>query len=253
MSKRPSGILICVPAYGSVMQARTAETIYAVGQFLTRCGINNQLSWFSAADIAEVRNLFLTMWYDHHKHMSHMLFIDSDMGFSPELIRDFIKFDKPLMGVLYARREMVPSIVGTAPLGHSLKDIQDNHGFLPATAIGGGVMMISRKMIDEMLRQKPELSQPTPEYLRKAMAALDPAGLPRILRMFEVLQTPEAGRLSEDISFCHRVREAGFEVWANCRHLIHHIGPFDFKLRYEGVMEQKEKAAADAEVQQVSA
>jgi hypothetical protein len=35
--------------------------------------------------------------------------------------------------------------------------------------------------------------------------------------------------------------------------MINHIGAFDFKLRYEGVMEQKEKAAADAEVQQVTA
>jgi len=253
MSRRPTGVLICCPAYGSTMRAETAETIYSCGQFLIRCGIPNQLAWFSAADIAEVRNLFLTMWYDHQKQFSHMLFIDSDMGFSPELIRDFIKFDKPLMGALYARREMTPSIVGNAPLGHSLKDSRDNHGFLPATALGAGVMWISRKMIDEMLRQKPELSDKMPEYLRKAMSRLEPSGMTRILRMFDVIQSPEFGRLSEDVSFCHRVRDAGFEIWANVRHKIDHIGTFNYHLRYEGILEQKERAAADAEVQKVTA
>ncbi len=239
---RPTGILICLPIYGGMIRAETMETVYSTGQFLTRCGIPNQLAWFSAADISEVRNLFLTMWYDNYKQFSHMLFIDADMGFSPELIRDMIKFDQPLMGALYARREMTPSIVGTAPVGHTIKDVQ--HGFLPASAVGGGVMMIARKMVDEMLRQKPELSDKMPPYLRNAMARLGD-GMPRILRMFDVIQTPDY-RLSEDVSFCKRAQDAGFPIWANVRHKIDHIGTFNYFLSYESILKRKAQEAAEA-------
>jgi hypothetical protein len=85
-----------------------------------------------------------------------------------------------------------------------------------------------------------------PEYLRKAMSRLEPSGMTRILRMFDVIQSPEFGRLSEDVSFCHRVRDAGFEIWANVRHKIDHIGSFNYHLRYEGIMEQQAKAADEA-------
>ena len=236
MSK-PS-IMICLPAYGQSNSAQTTESLYTLAQFLGFNQIRNQLSWYSAADIVEVRNLFLTTWYDTQPQFSHLLFIDADMGFPPELIRDMIKFDKPLVGTFYARRQMTPSIVGASlHADHSLKDVVQ--GFLPASYVGGGVMLIQRKMIKEMLQKMPHLSDALPSVLANATTA----PLTRLIRAFDCILKDDR-RLSEDVSFCARWRDFGGEIWANVNHKISHVGPFDFHMRYGGVLEAK---AAQAE------
>lgn len=218
--------------------AKTMESIFATGQFLTAQKIPNQLCIFSAADIEDIRNLFVTNWYDAQPDFSHLLFVDADMGFHPALIRDMIQFNKPLTGVLYARRQMPASVVGTAPDGHSLKDVQ--HGFMPATGLGCGVMLIARPVIKAMLDKYPELSDSSDSYMLRASEGK----LNRIIRAFEKIKEPNL-RLSEDMSFCHRWIQCGGEIWANVAHKISHVGPFDYHMRYLGVMENK--AAAEAE------
>lgn len=239
--KSPSGVLICIPAYQQSMTAQTAETLYTVGQWLTKQGIPNQLSWFSAADIVEVRNLFLTVWYDVHTNYDHLLFIDADMGFHPMLIRDMIRFNKPLLGAFYARRQPTPSIVGTVVNEkHSIDDVVN--GFIPARDLGCGVMLIKRQVVTTMLEKMPELSDGLPSVLSSAV----PMKLDRLIRAFDPIREGPR-RLSEDVSFCHRWVECGGEIWANVDHRISHVGPFDYAIRYSGVLENKraaEKAAA---------
>jgi hypothetical protein len=236
---RPTGILICVPAMGQQMCAATALSLFTTAQFLAAKNINCRMTWYAAADIEDIRNLFVTAWYDGHPEFSHMLFVDADMGFEPELIRDFIRFDKPLVGALYAKRKMPASIVGTVPEGHSHKDVV--HGFIPATGLGCGVMMIARDVITTMLHRMPHLSDSIPSSLAEATPDLK---LTRIIRAFDKMRDGDK-RLSEDMAFCYRWQQCGGEVWANVNHKISHIGPFDFHMRYGGVLEAKAREQAE--------
>lgn len=238
---RPTGIYICVPAYEHKMYAETAASIYKTAQFLADKNIHNRMSWYSGADIEDVRNLFITAWYDNYPELSHMLFIDADMGFEPELIRDFIRFDKPLMGVLYAKRKAGPEIVGMVPEGHSVNDIV--HGFLRVNAMGCGVMMISRDVITKMLEVMPYLNDPMQSSLMEATPGM---GLKRVIRCFDKIRTDNM-RLSEDMSFCYRWTACGGELWANVNHKISHVGPFDFAIRYGGVLAAKAEDAKQAQ------
>jgi hypothetical protein len=68
----------------------------------------------------------------------------------PNLIRDMIKFNKPVMGCFYAKRKAEAEVVGTAD-AHTIADVQ--HGFVKATGIGCGVMMISRDVITKCWRK----------------------------------------------------------------------------------------------------
>jgi hypothetical protein len=237
--KKPS-IMVAVPAGGEMVNVATVVSLYSMGEWLTKMGISHGLKTFSAADIEDIRNLFVTAWYDATTY-SHLLFVDADMGFSPELIRDMINFNKPLMGCLYARRNMNPSVVGTVPDGHSINDVQK--GFIRASGLGCGVMMISREVIKTMLEKMPELNDPHGAYLMDAVSADVP--LTRIIRAFDKIRTP-THRLSEDMAFCHRWLECGGEIWANINHKISHIGKFDYHLRYQGVLERKAEAAKAA-------
>lgn len=230
---KPSGVLIALPAGGQMVTAKTTECLYATCQFLTAQKIPNRLMMFSAADIEDIRNLFVTQWYDAEPDYSHLLFIDADMGWPPALIRDMLQFDRPLQGVLYARRQMPASVVGTAPEGHGMKDV--HNGFMQATGLGCGVMMIQREVIRRMIEKFPELIDETDSYLLRASEGK----LKRMLRVFDKIRTQEL-RLSEDMSFCQRWRECGGDIWANVAHTISHVGPFDYHMRYQGIMESKE-------------
>lgn len=239
MSK-PS-VMICVPAYGQSVTAQTMESLFTLAQFFSFNQVRHQLSWYSAADIVEVRNLFLTTWYDCQPQFSHLLFIDADMGFEPLLIRDMIKFDKPLTGAFYARRQMEASVVGASlHADHTLSDVVS--GFLPASYVGGGVMLIKRSMIKEMLQKMPEISDALPSVLANATTM----PLTRLIRAFDCILKGDR-RLSEDVSFCARWRDCGGEIWANVNHKISHVGPFDFHMRYGGVLEAKAKEAMKEE------
>lgn len=288
---KPTGILVFVPTHSQSMMAETAKSLYNVAAYLTAERIYHNITWVAASDIEDIRNLAVTTWYDGHPEYSHLLFVDADMGFDcnsdrnkPNLIRDMIRFDKPVTGCFYAKRSTTPGVVGTAD-PHTLDDVK--HGFIKATGIGCGVMLISREVITTMLEKIPHLSGRISNLLAKAAPDLK---LTRIIGAFAKIGTDERiinearintelmkalaagepleeatagwleairtnrendGRrlhMSEDMSFCWRwISQCGGEIWTNVHHKISHIGPFDYALRYQSVMEaqaQAEKAQA---------
>jgi hypothetical protein len=103
----------------------------------------------------------------------------------PNLIRDMIKFDKPVMGCFYAKRKAEAEVVGTAD-AHTLADVQ--HGFVKATGMGCGVMMISRDVITTMLEKIPHISDRITSLLAKGVPDLK---LTRIIGAFDKLKTDE--------------------------------------------------------------
>ena len=62
-------------------------------------------STVSYAYITDARNYLLTRWYDK-TDSTFLLFVDADMGFEPQLIFDMIAFDKPVIGVIYTKRQI---------------------------------------------------------------------------------------------------------------------------------------------------
>lgn len=201
----------------------------------------------SAADITEVRNLFLTTWYDGYPKevFSHILMIDADMEWPAQLIADMIAFDKPLMGCLYARRSWPAVAVGRCfDTDQTVDDIKD--GFIEVAGVGGGVLMISREVVDGLLKKFPEISDeqieghPGQELLKAAGKGN------RLIRAFDPFFTEGGRKLSEDLAFCERWRQCGGAVWANVNHLIGHIGPFNYAIRYADFLENKAKESKAA-------
>jgi hypothetical protein len=186
----------------------TALSLYQLGKWLDRAGVESDLVWAPGSDIEELRNLFVSVWYDNRPDFSHLLFVDADMGFPPSLVGDMIRFNKPLMGAVYAKRMRPTRFVG------SLREGEPVDGFRRANGVGCGVMMIAREVITGML----------PGIIGEAHSMALEFNLSRVIRAFDKI----AG-LSEDMSFCKRWTDIGGEVWANVEHSISHIGPFDFR------------------------
>jgi hypothetical protein len=234
-----TGVSIMVPAGHRMFFADTTQSLFDLGQLLTTEGIPNRLKWITCAEIANIRNLFVTLWYYKQPQASHLLMVDADMHFSPFMVWDMLKFGKPLVGTFYSRREFPVSVVGKALNDtDTAADIVDGH--LKVDGVGGGVLLIKRSVIEEMIEKMPEIVDKT--NFHSVAGALQAYELPCLIRAFSPVHTPDGGELSEDLSFCWRWRQCGGEVWANVHHPIGHVGPFEWKIRYADYLDERAKA-----------
>ena len=102
--------------------------------------------------------------------------------------------------------------------------------------VGFGCTLIRRDCITKMLDKFPDLID-SRLALHPAGDTLRQAGTNRLLRLFEKLDLPDRGLVSEDLSFCIRWGQCGGSVWANIGHRMSHVGPFDYCGRYLDVVE----------------
>lgn len=186
----------------------------------------------------------MTRWFDK-TDATHLLFIDADMGFPAELVLDMVDFGRPVVGVVYPKRQIdLERVAELSAAGEPAKraiarahnfivrkkrglSIASPHtGFMQVDGCGAGVLLIARTAIETMLKKTPDLSDPTARANSPLAANLD-----RLIRAFEPLRVNGA-LLSEDFSFCHRWNACGGEVWVNTAHEIEHIGLHRFKGRY---------------------
>lgn len=222
-------VLIMVPAYREKVSTATFMTVPHVVVTLMQHGVRCLIGTGSICDPAEARNIALTLWYDTCP-ASHMLFVDDDMGFSPDLVLDILALNEPLVGALYRHREDPVTWVGSGiPIAGipAQWPVRNGH-FIEVEAVGMGCTLIRRDVIAAMLEKWPELSD-TRILGARDIEYMAKKGLKRIIRAFDRLDIPERGRLTEDVSFCVRWRELGGKVWAATGHEIEHVGNASFK------------------------
>ncbi len=237
-------IMIATPAYGDVFYTPFVSSILRLTRALQQQKWDFSFSSISYSEIAEGRNFLLTNWFDK-TDASHLLFVDADMGFDPQLILDMLNFDKPIVGAIYPRRQIDFSQIAELaargepasraisksykyvfrPLHRSLNPKKEN-GFLEVEACGTGILLIQRSCIAEMLRVLPELNDMNVKNLPVANR------LDRVIRCFDVIRVDQK-RMSEDYSFCYRWRnQCKGEIWANTTHKITHVGLQAYRASY---------------------
>ena len=109
----PHHVLIHVPAFGQIITTTTFLTTHALRDALHSKGMASGISSLSFPDIAELRAMVMTIWYDTMPQSDYLLFIDADMGFRPEHVLDMILFNEPLVGTIYRQRKEPVSWAGS--------------------------------------------------------------------------------------------------------------------------------------------
>lgn len=231
-------ILCCIPAFGQQITATTFLSTHQLQQALNANGIGGGITCLSYPDIAELRNIFLTIWYDTCKE-THLLFIDADMGFDPQLVLDLLLFDEPIVGALCPKRTLPVEFAGNG-LPH--EKVQRRGGFMSVAGVGMAITLIKRETITTMLEKMPEIVDTRIE-LHGSRSILEGAGAHRIIRAFDKIDNPETGIMSEDLSFCKRWTDCGGEVWASIAHTIAHVGPYSYTGNYLQYAMQKDQEA----------
>lgn len=176
---------------------------------------------------------------------THLLFIDADMGFSPDLVERMIAIDKPLVGTIAPQRHRdldlwreklaecptpiaaevcaasyTPDISELDAAGTDVEDPAALAGFLRAYQTGAGILLVRRDVFETMRLVCPDLTETA---VRPAMAAI---GLDEPLTRFFSFARDRSGVLvGEDLSFTTRWRErCGGEIWVAPDGAIRHAG-----------------------------
>jgi hypothetical protein len=233
-------VFIALPAFGQQNCSQTTASLIALVKELTERRMFNGFAAWTLPDIADLRDLFLTVWYDG-TDASHCLMVDADIQFEPELVRDMLLADKPLCGVLYPKKRLPIEWVGSA-----LDPADKTEGpLIELEGIGAGVLLIRRDCVANMLQAGvatviDELGDSAIEQFLKKR------GGKRIISAFQKIRQADAGghsvrhrTLSEDFSFCHRHRQVGGKVYAVTNHAICHIGQHQYTARYADLWEKK--------------
>lgn len=133
---------------------------------------------------------------------SHLCFIDSDMMFPGDLITRLAERNKPVIGV-NAHEKRLP-LVSTVKIGVDKPENWKAEDMPKAPfkcfAVGTGLMLIDMRVFEKM-------EQPWFAFSHHPDGSLD---------------------YGEDVWFCKRVREAGFEVWCDPTIPVGHIGDFAY-------------------------
>lgn len=229
-------IFIACPAFGYQVNAQTTASLVALTKELAERGIFGGFSVLSFPDIVDLRNVFLSVFFDA-LDATHMLFVDADMQFEPELVRDMLNADKPLIGAIYPKKRLPMDWVGSA----LVPPAEPENGLLELQGLGCGVMLIRRDCIEGMI-QSGQSEVDTNLSGTALNGLLEPHGVKRIIRAFDKITTEDGRKLSEDFSFCWRHRQAGGRVYAAIEHQLTHLGVYPFSARYSDMYAMKEAA-----------
>jgi hypothetical protein len=235
-------LAVATPCFGGQVSSIYASSIFQLQRAL-RAKSNVDLKVHlrdGDALITRARANLVTLFLDDPA-ATHLLFVDADIGFTPEQVFRLIESGADVVAGVYpikrinwdkARRALESNRpnVPAASLDYVLEiDDPDRvtvvRGFIRVRYAGTGFLMIRRHVLEKMCAHPDYASlQFFREHSHDALA-----GSPNRFALFECMIEPNSGTyLSEDFAFCKRWTDIGGEIWADLESHLDHVGPSVF-------------------------
>lgn len=196
-------ISVCIPSHGEWKATFGEAVTTMVANFCNAKYENGEkhidIACVSGSMLTEVRHRCVAEALKFEA--THLLFLDCDMTFPPDLIQRFLNRHVPVVGANYVRRSLptIPTAFkgGKAPEGMLYTEPGDT-SLVEVQHIGTGCMFLDMRVFD---------------YLE----------LPFF--KFEIAEN-KIGVIGEDVYFCRKLREAGFKIYCDqeVSQMVGHIG-----------------------------
>lgn len=190
--------------------------------------------------VTRARNIIVGQFLDE-PGATHLLFIDADLGFSPDQVFALLDAGKEVAGAVYPMKRLdwpriaAKAQAGAADLKSAALDyvvdlieperIAPEDRFARARYIGTGFLMIRREVFGRMAERYPDLA-----YNGMNLRTNPELASANAFAFFDCMIDPETGTyLSEDYAFCKLWREMGGEIWADLASRLTHVGPVPFE------------------------
>jgi hypothetical protein len=235
-------LVLATPCFGGQVSSLYASSIFQLQRALhAKSNIDLKILMRDGdALITRARANLVTMFLDDPA-ATHLLFVDADIGFTPEHVFRLIESGADVVAGVYpikhvnwdkAKRVLQSNRpkVASAALDYVLEIDDPDHvvvvnGFTRVRYAGTGFLMIRRHVIERMCLH-PSYA-PLQFFREHSLDAL--AGSPNRFALFECMIDASAGTyLSEDFAFCKRWTDIGGEIWADLESRLDHVGPSVF-------------------------
>jgi hypothetical protein len=234
-------IFIATPMYGAMCYGTYATSLAQLVSVFLRAKMPFKLGvTYNDSLVTRARD---SLAHDFTQtECTHLMFIDSDIGFQAEDILSMLAADKDIICGLYPHKridwEQVVEAVhrGVSPQelakhtatfvvntldGASIAEVAEPAGRQPVEVANGGCgfMLIKRAVLEG-------LADKVPAYESR----VDNPFVPKICKQFfdTSIDPADDSLLSEDYHFCKLARDNGYKVWAAPWVVLSHIGTYMF-------------------------
>jgi hypothetical protein len=232
-------LVVATPCFGGLLTQRYMQSVCGLMAAGTADGITITVELLGNDSlITRARNTLVATVLDN-PDVTHLMFIDSDIGFSADQVGRMLRFDQDVVAGMYPLKiihydqAVMYRVAGGEPLEtaqiryvgapHSPKEREERDGFITAEYAGTGFMLIKREALERMQAAYPETRYTAAHNTGKPNPSINQYAL------FDCMIDPETGEyLSEDYTFCKRWRAIGGDVWLDTQSRLSHIGPKEF-------------------------
>ena len=260
-------IFVATPMYGGMAHGLYIKSCLDLQAQMNKYGVETKFSFlFNESLITRARNYCVDEFL-RHERFTHLMFIDSDIGFNPDDILTLAAIaepgsDKQIVCGPYPKKciswEKVKVAVDKGygdENPQALADYVGDYVFNPASGKnqiridevaevmegGTGFMMIQRSAFEQYEKAYPEF-----HYLPDHVRSEHFDGTREIMAYFDCVIDPKSKRyLSEDYMFCQWAREAGIKVWMAPWIKLTHMGSYTFGGSLEALAKCNVSATAD--------
>jgi hypothetical protein len=226
-------IYVATPAYGCVVANSYLLSLLFLRSACLKRDLGCQIEFIGNESlITRGRNLFVEKFLQ--SDCTHLLFIDSDISFTPDAVFSMLEADKDVICSIYPKKgysfeRLKKNENPREPLHQRCLDFNINvvnaskiekGRYCKVLDAATGFMMIKREVI---LKMK--------EAYQSLLCVNDVQGynIPTYVALFDCMIDPETRRyLSEDYAFCRRAQLLGLEIWADVANVLGHEGSYNF-------------------------
>lgn len=246
---RKRKIFVATPMYGGMCSGQYTKSTADLAKIATKYGLDIEFFYlFNESLITRARNYCVDEFL--RSDYTHLMFIDSDIGFDPNDVLALAAIadpdgDKDIICGPYPKKTIAwEKIKAAVDQGHADENPHNLNKFVgdfvfnpvsgqteiplnePVEVLEGGTgfMMIQRKAFEKYEAAYPEFKY-LPDHIRTANFD----GKREIMAYFDCVIDPKTKRyLSEDYMFCQWSRNAGIPVWMCPWMKLVHMGSYFF-------------------------
>ena len=172
---------------------------------------------------------------------THIMFIDADIKFDPEVIMRMILADAGVICGLYPMKGIpIKYVLNIIPGARRIGDLYE------VSTAGTGFMLINRKIIQDLFDKMPELKY-------KDSLNLGEVYEPHMYALFDTMIDENGHYLSEDWTFCKRVREVlKTPIWVDTTIQLDHLGAYNFQGDANHIKKLVEEWSKNSEIKSAS-
>jgi len=247
MENKKLGVMIATPCYGGQLTEAylhgILNTISVANKYKFQVHLNTM---GNESLITRARNTLVTQFLDLDKkepdRFTHLMFIDSDIGFNGEAVWKLLNSGHDVACGIYPRKSVdwdsVKSFAEKGQLdnleqkalGYNLNlsnplNIRVENGFAEVLDAATGFMCIKKEVFYKMIEAYPNLKYTSDQIINNDRFSSD-----NCYALFDCIIDEKSNRyLSEDYAFCRLWQKIGGKIYADVQSPLTHYGTYAFK------------------------